>query len=405
MCMKKLVQFVLVMTIAAAFGTFERSSAQTPSVAHQPVNSPQVQPGTVPPSGLQSPAPPAPALSPAPATPPASAQPPAQTAPANLPPIVFEPPILDFGRLKPNQGGVGSVNIKNTSDKPLKILASKASCTCTSVNLANITIPPGQSVPMPAQFKGSSYLGKKQVAVIVRIAGYDDIQVQGQAMISLPVFADPAFISAMTDPKTHIAQAQQGELTIASEDGKPFRILSVQGNPPNLVDFDPVKDSPRNSYKIKWDFSYYNSHACADEQGKPMPEFWVVETDHPDCPVFDIQIRHACTRQNLLNVGDQWIFPDKRTLLGLMKPGESKEITLEAKWLPKSNHSDPVTSLYCEIPQVSAQLLSVTSTPEGFEAHVKITAAPEMRGFLYGVLRMQSQNQAWPIMLVGSVRQ
>src|SRR5690349_16097265 len=56
---------------------------------------------------------------------------------ADGPPLSFQPTVLDFGTVRPGQHARGSVMIINRGDKPLLIEDSRASCTCTSVSLAN----------------------------------------------------------------------------------------------------------------------------------------------------------------------------------------------------------------------------------------------------------------------------
>src|SRR5207247_8991090 len=69
---------------------------------------------------------------------PGAQQPSTQPAqPANPPPIEFRPPILDFGTIRPGQAATGSVQVVNVGPKMILIEASRASCTCTSVTLAN----------------------------------------------------------------------------------------------------------------------------------------------------------------------------------------------------------------------------------------------------------------------------
>src|SRR5207247_3577088 len=112
---------------------------------------------------------------------------------------------------------------------------------------------------------------------------------------ALPVESSPPYITAIADPKTGLLPLN-GVLTIISGDHQPFHILAVQGDPPPFLDFDPIKDSPRDHYQLKWDLSKYDPKTCADAQGRLMPGWIAIETDHHDCPVMDVEVHHECTR-------------------------------------------------------------------------------------------------------------
>ena len=44
-------------------------------------------------------------------------------------------------------------------------------------------------------------------------------------------------------------------------------------------------DEPKTSYAISWDLTVYDPETCLDAEGRRMPAWWVIETDHPDAPV------------------------------------------------------------------------------------------------------------------------
>jgi hypothetical protein len=298
------------------------------------------------------------------------------------------------------------VNVVNVSTKPLLIEFSRASCTCTSVDLANTRLEPGQSAALAAEYKGSPILGARNMVVRVKAAGYNDVaEVPMTVLVALPLHSDPPKINAIKDRNTGF-QPQAGVLNITSEDHKPFRILTMQGGPPPFVDFDPAKDQPRDHYKLKWDLTRYNLQTCTDSNGVMMPGWFVLETDHPDCPVLDIELDHDCTIVSPLKQGDTWLIPDRRIAIGKVTPGVPIDVPIEVRWIPKAGvREDVVKMATSESPYFKAELKEVTPTKEGFIAHVTLTPQADRRGMIYGVVRLHSNNQQWPVTMTGLARE
>ena len=317
------------------------------------------------------------------------------------PPIEFDPPVLDLGEVRPNQRVSGTIFIQNLSDKALKILSSKADCTCTTVDLANTVIGPGERISFRADYNSSAAMGVKGSAVRVKIDGYDPAEVGIKAFVTMPVKAEPPYIMAVPDANGVLATS--GEYTVGSLDQKPFTILAVNGEKPTYVDYDPASGEKRNSYRVKWDFSTVDPSTCLDSNGKKMPGWIVVETDHPDCPVFDLEIRHECNRRAKPGRTDSWYVPEKRVLLGGLKDGESREFEVMAKWLPRKPMNDPVKTILSESPQFKAELVEVLPQADGMICKVRLTATPGHKGLIYGSLRLHSNQQSSPLIIIGSV--
>ncbi|MHC5024180.1 MAG: DUF1573 domain-containing protein, partial [Planctomycetota bacterium] len=98
-----------------------------------------------------------------------------QAAPAlgAFAPVRLEPAVVDLGVLKPGQSVGRDVQIVNNGTTPLTILFSRASCTCTSVDLANTVIPPGGAVPLKIRYDGQMTLGPKSSVVRIGFEGYE----------------------------------------------------------------------------------------------------------------------------------------------------------------------------------------------------------------------------------------
>jgi hypothetical protein len=324
-------------------------------------------------------------------------------APPKVPPVEIHPPEINFGMLRPGAKVTGSALIQNVSAKPLRILASRASCTCTSVNLANRVLEPGESVPLEAAYTASSVMGRKKNAIRIRFEGYDDIDVPVIADVFLPLRPDPPYIDALPDeagrPKL------TGQFTVSSEDGRPFRILAVNGKPPEYVDFHPDRDEVRNRYTLKWDFSSYDQQTCVNAVGERVPKWVVIESDHAECPIFDLMVRHKCTRPEKPGPLATWLISEPHALLGAIKPGESREFEVVAKYLSHQSPADPITYVAADPGPFKAELLNVKSTAEEMVCRIRITPAPEHRGLILSNVRLYSQRQDAAVVIVATVRE
>lgn len=335
-----------------------------------------------------------------PATPPAGL--PQRTPPQPVlgpPPIEFQPEIIDLGEVRPNQRLTASVKIHNPSDKWLKIASTKADCACTSVEVSDKMIAPGQSVLLNAHYAANSVMGEKKGAVRVGIEGYDIIEVAVRAFVTMPVRADPPYITALNSS----GQPLSGEYTVLSNDLKPFRILAINGEAPAFIDFDPAKDSPRNNYRVKWDLTRFDPQTCRDPEGRKMPVWFIVETDHPECPVFDLEIRNECNRRNI-NPNDTWVVQEKRILLGELKAGEPMEFEVVTHWKQRAPKTDMVKAASSESSQFTVELLKVEAVEDGLSCRIRITPSSAMKGLIFGNMRLHSNYQNHLLVIIGAVR-
>ncbi len=340
-------------------------------------------------------------VSPTPASAPAkgAAQtPPPPTAPVlGNPPIEFRPAIIDLGTVRPNQQVTGTTYIHNLSDKWLRVAATRANCTCTKVNLTNTMIAPGQAVAMEAVYSSNTVMGETKGLVKVLIEGYDIVEVPVKGFVTMPVRAEPTYVTALGD------EPRFGEFDVLSIDQKPFSIVAVNSDPPVFVGFDPAKDQPRNKYRLKWDFRGFNEQTCVDKNGRRLPGWIVVETDHPDCPVFDLEVRHECNRRVVIR-GDSWALQEKRILLGGMKAGVPQEFEVLAKWWPNAAKTDAIQTAVTESNRFNVELLGVQPLDEGMMCKIRVTPIGDSKGMVYGTLRVHSQNQSSTLTIIGTMR-
>jgi len=226
------------------------------------------------------------------------------------PPIRLQPARLDFGFVPPSSASTGSVELVNTADRPLKILAVQPSCKCTTISdLAGKEIPAGGSIELEATLDAQPAPGPKRAQIRVLVEGYTQVvTVELQAEVALSVRVTPPYINAVE------GKNQTGRLVVQSTDGTPFRICSTHGMTPRYLGFDPASEEARSQYLVEYDI--------ADFEGR-IPRYFVIETDREDAPLIDVLLRHEDSFP-AINIR----MKDYRIPAGVIAAGESTEFTI-----------------------------------------------------------------------------
>lgn len=312
-----------------------------------------------------------------------------------LAPVTFDPPVLDLGTLRPGQRAAGEVQMRNMGDKPLRVLGSRASCTCTSVNLRDVVIKPGESVAVPARFNGKTMLGEKKESIRINIEGYPQVEIPIHVIIDAPIQVVPPHIDGLSQT--------QGEYTVVAKDGTSFRILAVNGGAPDYVDFNPASDAPRSSYRIRWNITGYDPATCMNAAGERLRGWYLVETDNPEASVIDVEVRSQCTRRQLPAQGQNWLLSQKSMLIGRVKAGEPTEITVSMAWLRQVAPDDTITAVKSDSPDIDVELIDVQREAGLIEAKIRVTPKGSHRGELYAPISVQSARHSCPLVILGQV--
>ncbi|MHC4765620.1 MAG: DUF1573 domain-containing protein, partial [Planctomycetota bacterium] len=236
----------------------------------------------------------APTPVPAEASPPAVVWPP-KVEPVGLPPIQRGPLVIDpggfqLGTVLPGSAHETHGTIRNSGTAPVAIASARSTCMCTvPEGLEGAVIPPGGSHPFSVTYTAGHEPGSKDAKVWVKFQAGGEPQaavIKIDALISMAVRSDPPYVDALKG-------VTSGQLRVESMDRRPFRILSAYGRPPAHADgFDPGRDEPRTAYTLRWHVEYPDP----DEADCFRSTYWwVIETDHPECPVLPVEIRHDCT--------------------------------------------------------------------------------------------------------------
>jgi hypothetical protein len=284
-------------------------------------------------------------------------------------PVKADQPRLDAGFVGPNTTVNFKARLRNTSAQPAKCIKSAPSCTCTVVDMFGKEIPAGGTIEVPMSLRTSGATGEKVAQVVLAFEGMPGIvELSIRCEVTYPVRGvqlNPApgggtrrdpFVNAFDYPGN-----VRGEVTVEAIDGKPFRVLSVDLKPPVFVDFDPVNQGPRESYRVRYDFTA--------EPGRGVPKYLIIETDRPDARLIDMRVRHDSTRINPL-----FGFGQYRENFGVLAPGKTHTFDLEIK------HANGVRidSALSMDPRIESKVLGQKpGADDGILVTVALTARPD----------------------------
>ncbi|MEM8835554.1 MAG: DUF1573 domain-containing protein [Planctomycetota bacterium] len=241
----------------------------------------------------------------------------AQDRPA-IPPIEFDPPRLNMGVVLPESVTDHVVRVRNTGDEPLRLVEVHKSCSCfKNVQLSSTLINPGEDIDATITYEATPLPNMANVALRFEVADYVSMKTfQVMAQIHQPVVTVPSALSFRVDRK------KSGNIRISSPDGEPFRLLAVDGLPPNLVNDD---GTVKNRYVISYDY----------EEILPPP-YLVVETDKKDAELLPVAVydTRVAAHERAFQKGK--MRADKRLFnLGVLEPGATFHVDVPIKRTPR----------------------------------------------------------------------
>ena len=312
-----------------------------------------------------------------------------QIAAASLPAtIIVDPPLIKLGFIEPRSTITRNFRLINSSTKPVTIQSATPTCTCTTIEAQGKIIPPGQSLELPLTMKVAASTGIKSAAVTFTFAGgIAPVTIEMSGEIAYAVRGTTTdvtngamvpYINAFQDPSAPAGTPPaplSGTVTISSIDRSLFRINSVMGQPAVFVNFNPQQDAPRNNYLVSYDFSKI---PC-----ERMPPYLIIETDHPQAPVIDMRIRHACTK-----ISPQLPFAEYRSNLGIVTTGKEQPFEFELK------HSQgwKVISTTSKDPQFTVKLVGQRADADNAMISLMISVNPSAHGIVLAPVTMTAMD-------------
>ena len=301
--------------------------------------------------------------------------------------LEIDPGGFNLGTIPPHSVRETVATLRNTGSTPMTITSAKSSCMCTvPKGLEGIVIPPGGSHPFSMTFTTSDAPGAKDAKVWVEFETGGQRQhllVRIDADVALVVRSEPPYIDALNG-------VASGTVRIESTDGKPFSILSAYAEDPVFADgFDPGVDDVRSAYTLQWDVAFPTVSGCDNAK-----LWWVVETDHPDCPVLPLRIRHDCTglRADADHQQRGWIFREYLVNLGSVKGGLPVEVEVDLRRLPSLQRIS-VTSVESLSDDATAELVEAREGGGLFTTcTVRFTARRGVEELLYAMVMFRTAS-------------
>ncbi len=308
---------------------------------------------------------------------------------------------FDLGTVEPNSAHEVEMILANTGQEPITIVMVSSDCKCTVPEaLDGTVIAPGESVPMTATFTTGSAPGPREAKVVLNFRVGTQRMRQGLIKIggevALKVRAMPAYLDALKG-------ATNGTIRVDAVDGRPFRIVTVNGEPPNHADgFDPGRDEPRTSYSLRWNVEYpARTEDCTGSE----PLWWFVETDHPDCPILPLRIRNECTGLLTDTAIEQrgWMFPVYMINAGAVTAGTSVDLDADVKRL-NERPSCGINAVESLSPDATAEFLGILEPPgEPSTIRFRFTPSAGTSGLTSAMINFKSLTGDKAIVVVARV--
>jgi len=298
-------------------------------------------------------------------------------------PIKADPPGVDFGIVAPNSVVSTTVKILNPLDHPITISMAKPSCTCTTVDMVGKIVPANGFIEMPMSMKLTSAIGKKSAQVNMVFEGINQVlSVRIDAETAYAVRANPNYIDALA------AERMKGSFELISSDGTPFTVKSVDGRPAQSADGLPMKPATRQV--VRYDFT-----GGVGLQGKGVPPFLIVETDHAKCPLLDLRVRHETTK-----ISPAINFAAFRENVGVMASRGTAEFEFEVKHIGEAR-LDRVEPQHKEL---TAEIVSQRSDGDSIFVKVRVKDGGMPAGPFLLPCRFWTGTTSADLWLYGSVR-
>lgn len=215
-----------------------------------------------------------------------------------LPPIQVIPGNVDFGIANPDHPIRTKVRVTNTSPSTIRIAEVRPTCKCTVPTISKDTLAPGESIDIDLVLDLRGSLGPVRKPFDIFIVGWErPFTAVVIGTLQYPISIEPA------DPQA--TPNRKGEIVMRSTDGRPFKVISVHGRTPQVVERKPPEGERSLEWTIQWDLTHT----------REWPHMLVIETDHPDCQVMNVRLKGAVVSQSDIPYIKNWpwIFAANRT--------------------------------------------------------------------------------------------
>lgn len=309
--------------------------------------------------------------------------------------VYGDPADVDFGLARPSSKLRTEIKLVNPTDSPVVIKAAVPTCQCTTVNVDGATIPPRGAVGIPMTLQVPSTTGEKKAAVntilepggkgprltLTAISAY-----AVQAVATSPAGGDTLWVDALKP------EGLSGRIRLAATDGRPFRVLSLNGVAPVTLQGD---GQAATTQVIAYDLR--------GETSTTMPKWMLVETDHPEAPMIDMRVRHMASRlpHQFSGYEVKVQFDGYIANVGRVTPGTTATFDVELKQFKRRR----LKALQSGNPGFAVKLLKRT---DGDGDRVRVTASitpsPDVRGPFICPVDFVTENGRETMYVIGTIR-
>lgn len=287
----------------------------------------------------------------------------------SAPPLFISEEDLDIGNVPPRSKVRKSVRVRNLGEKPVVIEKTTGDCSCTAlITDGYAVINPGDDLEMEIEVETRD-MGVQSKTVRLICEGYGrPFEAVVRTNITDAVEVNPAGVKALLQP--------MGMITLKSIDERAFRVVSVHGDEPQFVGFDPEKDEARSSYRVVYDFS-----ATPEEE---MPTVVMIETDHPDAPFVAVRrLSRGMKIEDDASAGKGGWRPDYDfEYIPEIRAGESAEIPIRLAKAGRASREQALTaSSDHEALSFEVAGMDIESDPKWMLVSLRVTASPGSEGF------------------------
>lgn len=293
--------------------------------------------------------------------------------PGSVPPFEAETSDLDFGMHKPGGSSIGRMRLTNTGSAPIKITATSTNCDCTGSTVVKKLVQPGDFTHVNVAMDVPTGLGRVRREVRVFAEGFSAPFIFGvTAEVTYPIRINPGGFPQLL--------AKRGLVTLEAIDNKPFRVISVNGKPPQFPTAELAQAQPDRTTRVFYDWS-----ELADDA---TPRFLVIETDNPEARLLPVRTMSPGV-WSLWRPDGAWFPKDDTILLPDARAGTSAEFTttLTVRYAAAQQFE-----VICADPAMTPRVVSTARDPASGQTKITValTIPADRSGFFHTVLTFSS---------------
>jgi hypothetical protein len=332
-----------------------------------------------------------------------------QAPPTRASNVSFDPPLIQWGFLKPGEVKVLEATVTNEGHEPIRFTGEMKGCSCTKVDIAAVEVAPGESLPFRATMTAGLTPTTKKSKISLTLQDHVAISVPTDGEIVRGIRVSPRRVSAVNrnrqDPDGPGTAATLRRVRFDAPDGRPFRVLRVDGVDAASFPLGAGLLHPKPVHSFIFDdFNQFDPVTGLNAKGEPIKLFRLLETDHPDAAVIELPIDHPMRIAQLQRRGDRpWFFVENRFVADTVAPGDSTIVDVPLLVDTRLPWEAP-TQVRSLSDDFEARLVELVAIGRKQRARIEITPRLVGDGAYIGDIQFESPNFSVTVPLIGAVR-